>query len=69
MECNFSNHTPKNGDLVELEGQELPKSDIFRHLAYFIHKGGNIQEYVIHRMEGRMAQVEAFDWRVMRAYP
>jgi Reverse transcriptase (RNA-dependent DNA polymerase). len=51
MECNFSNRRSTSGDVVKLEGQELPKSANFRYLGSIIHREGDITDDVTHRIK------------------
>ena len=51
MECDFSNRMETTGDIVQLEGQELPKRELFRYLGSIIHRHGDIAEDVTHRIK------------------
>ena len=51
MECDFSNHKESIEDIVKLEGQNLPKRDMFRYLGSIIHREGDITEDVTHRIK------------------
>ena len=51
MECSFSSRRSTNGDVVKLEGQEIPKRDHFRYLGSIIRKDGDVSDDVIHRIK------------------
>ena len=51
MECSFSSRRSTNGDVVKLEGQEIPKRDNFRYLGSIIRKDGDVSDDVIHRIK------------------
>jgi hypothetical protein len=48
MKCDFSTTTQEDGD-VRLNGQVVPKKDIFRYLGSMLQKDGDIDEDVSHR--------------------
>jgi hypothetical protein len=50
MKCDFSTTTQKERD-VRLDGQVVPKKDIFRYLGSMLQKNGNIDEDVSHRIK------------------
>jgi hypothetical protein len=50
MKCDFSATTHEEGD-VRLNGQEVPKNDIFRYLGSMIQKDRDIDENVSHRIK------------------
>jgi hypothetical protein len=47
MKCDFSATTQEEGD-VRLDGQVVPKKDIFRYLGSMLQKNGDIDEHVSH---------------------
>jgi hypothetical protein len=50
MKCDFSATTQEEGD-VRLDGQVIPKKDIFRYLGSMLQKNGDIDEDVSHRIK------------------
>jgi hypothetical protein len=50
MKCNFSATTQEEWD-VRLDGQVIPKKGIFRYLGSMLHKNGDIDENVSHRIK------------------
>jgi hypothetical protein len=50
MKCDFSATTQEEGG-VKLNGQVVPKKDIFRYLGSMLQKNGNIDEDVSHRIK------------------
>jgi hypothetical protein len=50
IKCDFSAITQEEGD-VRLDGQVVPKKDIFRYLGSMLQKNGDIDEYVSHRIK------------------
>jgi hypothetical protein len=48
--CDFSATTQKKRD-VRLDGQVVPKKDIFRYLGSMLQKDGDIDEDVNHRIK------------------
>jgi hypothetical protein len=50
MKCDFSATTQEEGD-VRLDGQVVPKKDIFRYLRSMLQKNGDIDEDVSHRIK------------------
>jgi hypothetical protein len=50
MKCDFSATTQEEGD-VRLDGQVVPKKDIFRYLGSMLQKNGDIDEDVSHRIK------------------
>jgi hypothetical protein len=50
MKCDFSATTQEEGD-VRLDGQVVPKKDTFRYLESMLHKNGDIDEDVSHRIK------------------
>jgi hypothetical protein len=50
MKCDFSATTQKEGD-VRLDGQVVPKKDIFRYLGSMLQNNGDIDENVSHRIK------------------
>jgi hypothetical protein len=49
MKCDFSATTQEEGD-VRLDGQVVPKKDIFRYLGSMLQKDGDIDEDLSHRI-------------------
>jgi hypothetical protein len=52
MKCDFSATTQEEGD-VRLDGQMIPKKDIFRYLGSMLQKNGDIDKDVSHRIKTR----------------
>jgi hypothetical protein len=52
MKCDFSTTTQEEGD-VRLDGQVIPKKDIFCYLGSMLQKNGDIDEDVSHRIKVR----------------
>jgi hypothetical protein len=50
MKCDFGATTQKEGD-VRLDGQVVPKKDIFRYLESMLQKDGDIDEDLSHRIK------------------
>jgi hypothetical protein len=50
MKCDFSATTQEKGD-IRLDGQVVPKKDIFRYLGSMLQKDGDIDEDVGHRIK------------------
>jgi hypothetical protein len=50
MKCDFSATIQEEGD-VRLDGQVIPKKDIFRYLGSMLQKNGDIDEDVSHRIK------------------
>jgi hypothetical protein len=50
MKCDFSATIQEEGD-VRLDGQVVPKKDIFRYLGSMLQKDGDIDEDVSHRIK------------------
>jgi hypothetical protein len=50
MKCDFSATTQVEGD-VRLDGQVVPKKDIFRYLGSMLQKDWDIDEYLSHRIK------------------
>jgi hypothetical protein len=50
MKCDFSATTQEEGD-VRLDGQMVPKKDIFHYLGSMLQKNGDIDEDVSHRIK------------------
>lgn len=50
MECKFSKNRNGNIGLVRLNGREIPKGDNFRRFGSIIHKNGEIEEDVNHKI-------------------
>jgi hypothetical protein len=50
MKCDFSATTQEEGD-VRLDGQVVPKKDIFWYLRSMLKNDGNIDEDVSHRIK------------------
>jgi hypothetical protein len=50
MKCDFSATTQEEGD-VRLDGQMVPKKNIFRYLGSMLRKNGDIDEDVSHRIK------------------
>jgi hypothetical protein len=50
MKCDFRDTTQEEGD-VRLDGQVVPKKDIFRYLGSMLQKDGDIDEDVSHRIK------------------
>jgi hypothetical protein len=50
MKCDFSATTQEEGD-VRLDGQAVPKKDIFRYLGSMLQKNEYIDEDVSHRIK------------------
>jgi hypothetical protein len=50
MKCDFSATTQEEGD-VRLNGQVVPKKDNFCYLGSMLHKNGDIDEDVSHRIK------------------
>jgi hypothetical protein len=50
MKCDFSATTQEEGD-VKLDGQVVPKKDIFRYLESMLQKDGDIDEDLSHRIK------------------
>jgi hypothetical protein len=50
MKCDFSSTTQKEGD-VRLDGQVIPKKDIFHYLELMLQEDGDINEDVSHRIK------------------
>jgi hypothetical protein len=50
MKCDFSATTQKEED-VRLNGQVVPKKDIFHYLGSMLQKDGDIDEDVSHRIK------------------
>jgi hypothetical protein len=50
MKCDFGATTQKEGD-VRLDGQVVPKKDIFRYLELMLQKDGDIDEDLSHRIK------------------
>jgi hypothetical protein len=50
MKCDFNVTTQEEGD-VRLDGQVVPKKDIFCHLRLMLQKNGDIDEDVSHRIK------------------
>jgi hypothetical protein len=50
MKCDFSATTQEEGD-VRLDGQVVPKKDIFRYLGSMLQKDGDIDEDLSHRIK------------------
>jgi hypothetical protein len=50
MKCDFSATTQEEGD-VRLDGQMIPKKDIFRYLGSMLQKNGDIDKDVSHRIK------------------
>ena len=52
MRCDFGNATHEEEE-VSLEGQVVPKKDIFRYLGLMLQKNGDIGADVCHRIKAR----------------
>ena len=50
MRCDFGGATQEEGD-VSLEGQVVPKKDIFRYLGSMLQRDGDIDANVSHRIK------------------
>jgi hypothetical protein len=50
MRCDFGNTTHEEGE-VSLEGQVVPKKDVFRYLGSMLQKDGDINADVCHRIK------------------
>ena len=50
MEFNFKEGRTIDRALVEIDGQEVPRCDQFRYLGSIIHKEGDIDSDVVHRI-------------------
>jgi hypothetical protein len=50
MKCDFSATTEQEGD-VRLDGQVVSKKDTFHYLGSMLHKNGDIDEDVSHRIK------------------
>jgi hypothetical protein len=50
MKCDFSATTQEEGD-VRLDGQVIPKKDIFHYLRSMLQKDGDIDEDLSHRIK------------------
>ena len=50
MRCDFGNATHEEGD-VSLEGQVMPRKDIFRYLGSMLQKDGDVGADVCHRIK------------------
>jgi hypothetical protein len=50
MKCDFSATTQEERD-VRLDGQVVPKKDVFRYLGSMLQKNGDIDEDVNHRIK------------------
>jgi hypothetical protein len=50
MKCDFSATTQEEGN-VRLDGQLVPKKDIFRYLGSMLQKDGDIDEDLSHRIK------------------
>jgi hypothetical protein len=50
MKCDFSATTQEEED-VRLDGQVVPKKNIFRYLGSMLQKNGDIDEDVSHRIK------------------
>jgi hypothetical protein len=50
MKCDFSATTQEEGD-VRLDGQVVSKKDNFRYMGSVLHKDGDIDEVVSHRIK------------------
>jgi hypothetical protein len=50
MKCDFSATMKVEGD-VRLDGQVVPKKDTFRYLGSMVHKDGDIDEDISHRIK------------------
>jgi hypothetical protein len=50
MKCDFSATTQEEGD-VRLDGQVVPKKDIFCYFGSMLQKNGDIDEDVSHRIK------------------
>lgn len=48
---NFSGVTTAEDDFVTIAGDRVPQTDSFRYLGFFIHKGGDIDADVTHRIQ------------------
>jgi hypothetical protein len=57
MKCDFSATTHEEGD-VRLDGQVVPKKDIFYYLGSMLQKNEDIDEYVNYRIK-----VGSLKWR------
>nr|XP_009774904.1 PREDICTED: uncharacterized protein LOC104224883 [Nicotiana sylvestris] len=69
LECKFSTEPRKVRVEVRLESQVIPSSGNFKYLGSVIHRGREIDEYVIHRigvgcMKWRLAYRVLYDKRV-----
>jgi hypothetical protein len=51
MKCNFSATTQEKD--VSLDGQMIPKKDIFRYLGSMLQKDGDVDEDVSHKIKVR----------------
>lgn len=50
MECEFASSREASQVSVNIAGHEVPKKDVFRYLGSILHKGGEIDEDVSHRI-------------------
>jgi hypothetical protein len=50
MKCDFSTTTQEKGN-GKLNGQVVPKKDIFRYLTSMLQKDGNIDKDISHRIK------------------
>ena len=50
MRCDFSGDAQEEGD-VSLEGQVVPKKDTFRYLGSMLHRDGEIDVDISHRIK------------------
>jgi hypothetical protein len=50
MKCDFSATTQEKGN-GKLDGQVVPKKDIFRYLTSMLQKNGNIDKDISHRIK------------------
>lgn len=50
MECEFSDGRSRETCNVNMMGQDVPKKDVFKYLGSIMHKGGDVDEDVNHRI-------------------
>jgi Reverse transcriptase (RNA-dependent DNA polymerase) len=51
MECEFSDARLRETCIVNMLGQEVPKKDVFKYLGSILHKRGDVDEDVSHRIQ------------------
>jgi hypothetical protein len=61
MKCDFSATTQEEGD-IRLNGQVVPKKDIFHYLGSILQKDRDIDEDVSHRIKVWLVKVAPSFW-------